>query len=77
MKRGTIQTTFHNQQRVSFSCPPDGYCIDDLDALAVAIRYARMKLLEQHARDDNSVAVLRGELTSAFNTQQARMAAPS
>ena len=76
MKRGTIETTFHEQQRVSFSCPADGYCIDDLDALAVAIRYARRKILEQQA-DNNNAALPTVDLATAFSQQQDRMAAPS
>ncbi len=75
MKRGTITTTFHNKQRVSFSCPPDGYCIDDLDALAIAIRFARLKLVEQQGDDDATTPVL--DLAAAFDEQQSRMAAPS
>ena len=72
MTRGTIQTTFHGKQRVSFSCPPDGYCIDDLDALLVAIHHARLKL-----EPETSVVLPTLELGEAFNQQQSRMAAPS
>jgi hypothetical protein len=76
MTRGTIQTTFHGKQRVSFSCPPDGYCIDDLDALLVAIHHARPKLLEQ-VPDDAPATLPVFDLTAAFDQQQSRMAAPS
>ena len=68
-QRGTISTTFHHHAaglRVRFSCPPDGYTLDDLDALSVAIDNARRKL------DAPAVTPL-----VAFATQQARMAAPS
>lgn len=76
MTRGTIQTTFHGNQRVSFSCPPAGYCIDDLDALLVAIRHARSKLLEQEP-EENTDALPAVDLAAAFDQQQSRMAAPS
>ena len=76
MTRGTIETTFHGNQRVSFSCPPEGYCIDDLDALLVAIRHARSQLLEQEPEDTGGTLPT-FDLATAFDQQQSRMAAPS
>ena len=66
---GTISTTFQGQSsslRVLFSCPDNGYTLDDLDALSVAIEHARR-------------AFPPPTLTSldAFATQQSRLAAPS
>ena len=64
---GTIQTTIHRQAtgiRVSFSCPAEGYTLDDLDALSVAIEHARRQLSD-----------ITPQL--AFHTQLARKAAPS
>ena len=76
MKRGTITTTFRKQQRVTFSCPVDGYCIDDLDALAIAIRHARRKLSERQVEAD-SHTLPTFDLATAFTEQQSRLAAPS
>lgn len=76
MARGNITTTFHGNQRVTFSCPDDGYCIDDLDALLIAIRHARLKLVEEDSKSDVR-ALPDSDLTHAFAEQQDRMAAPS
>lgn len=76
MNHGTITTTYHKQQRVSFSCPDDGYNLDDLDALAVAVEHARRNLLEQQA-EQASTGFPTVEPSDAFSEQQSRMAAPS
>ena len=76
MNHGTITTTYHKQQRVSFSCPEHGYNIDDLDALAVAIQHARSRLLEQQAVPaESGFRIL--QPSDAFSEQQSSMAAPS
>ena len=78
MTRGNIITTIHNHGglRVRFSCPDDGYTVDDLDALEAAIRHTRRQLLEQKPAAPNT-DLPTPELTTAFSEQQARMAAPS
>ena len=79
MTRGTIRTSFHTHQeglRVRFSCPVDGYTLDDLDALRVAIDHARRKLLEQQPTTPQSILPSTDD-AGAFTEQQARMAAPS
>ena len=79
MQRGTVTTTIHQHPkgpRVRFSCPDDGYGIDDLDALEVALALVRRKLLEQQSVTPNSV-LASSNLASAFSQQQSRMAAPS
>ena len=79
MTRGTIRTSFHKHQeglRTRFSCPADGYNLDDLDALRIAIDHARRKLLEQQPTIPRNILPT-VEDTAAFTEQQARMAAPS
>ena len=76
MTRGNITTTFHANQRVTFSCPDNGYCIDDLDVLLIAIRHARLKLLEQEPQHD-ARAIPQSDFTHAYDEQQSRLAAPS
>ena len=79
MTRGTIRTSLHKHQeglRVRFSCPADGYNLDDLDALRVAIDHARRKLIGQQLTTLQSI-LPRTKDTAAFIEQQARMAAPS
>ena len=76
---GTIQTTFNKHRgglRVTFSCPEQGYTLDDLDALRVAIDHARRKVLEQQASTPQSAFPTPG-IAVAFTEQLARMAAPS
>lgn len=66
---GTILTSFRQHSsglRVHFSCPEDGYTLDDLDALSVAIEHAK-----------RSLQTPAPTTLSAFATQQSRMAAPS
>jgi hypothetical protein len=78
-QNGTIRTSIHEhngEPRVSFSCPADGYTVDDLDALRIAITHARRTLLQQQATTpQNTLPAL--DLTHAFAEQQSRMAAPS
>lgn len=78
-QRGTIRTTIHkhaDEFRVSFSSPPDGYTLDDLDALRVAIEHARQQLLKQQlATTRNFLPPL--DKADAFTEQQSRLAAPS
>lgn len=73
---GTIHTTYVRHPasglRVRFSCPSEGYTLDDLDALVVAIEHARPKLAGQQ-----TVARLPIDLEAAFQNQQAQLAAPS
>jgi hypothetical protein len=69
IQSGTISTSFQRhaaELRVLFSCPDNGYTLDDLDALAVAIEYARRSFPAQ------PIATL-----SPFAIQQSRLAAPS
>jgi hypothetical protein len=76
---GTIRTSFHKpngETRVSFSCPADGYALDDLDALRIAIDHARQQLLKQQlATTHNNIPPL--DQPQAFTEQQSRLAAPS
>jgi type VI protein secretion system component VasA len=78
-QNGTIRTSIHRhhgETRVSFVGPADGYTVDDLDALSMAITHARRTLLEQLATTPkNTLPTL--DLTHAFAEQQSRMAAPS
>ena len=76
MTRGNIITSFHNHDgpRIRFSCPDDGYTIDDLDALEAAIRHVRRQVLEQK---HDLLVPLTPALNSAFAEQQSRLAAPS
>ena len=79
MIRGTIRTSFHKLQeglRVRFSCPADGYNLDDLDALRVAIDHARRKLLDTQPTTPRNILPIVDDM-AAFTEQQARMAAPS
>lgn len=69
MGRGTIKTTFISNNRVCFSCPDDGYNIDDLDALIVAAKFARIQMTaEQEAR----YSLLSDHLEIDFRIQQER-----
>ena len=76
---GTIRTSIHRhhgETRVSFVGPADGYTVDDLDALSMAITHARRTLLEQQQPTEQHAVITPG-LTHAFAEQQSRMAAPS
>ena len=78
-QRGTIRTTIRkhaDEFRVSFSSPPDGYTLDDLDALRIAIEHARQQLLQQQqTTPHNFLPPL--DKADAFIEQQSRLAAPS
>ncbi len=78
-QRGTIRTTIHkhaDEFRVSFSSPADGYTLDDLDALRVAIEHARQQILEQQqTTPQNFLPPL--DKANAFAEQLSRLAAPS
>lgn len=76
---GTIRTSFQKHNggfRVRFSCPADGYTVDDLDALRVAIEHAQRHLLKQQLAAPLNVLPLLDQ-TQAFTEQQSRLAAPS
>ena len=71
---GTVITTYLKHAsglRVQFSCPAEGYTLDDLDALRVAIEHAHRCIREQQT------ALSTLDLPAAFDEQQSRMAAPS
>ena len=65
-QRGTTIEEHSTGLRVRFSCPDEGYSLDDLDALSIAIAHAKRSLTSQPPTP-----------MVAFETQQARMAAPS
>ena len=73
MHRDTITTTFHPQQRVSFSTPNAGYSLEDLDTLEAAIKHARRKLTEAPLE----VVTPDPDLDEAFAVQCERLAAPT
>ena len=73
MHKDTITTTFHPQQRVSFSTPVGGYNVDDLSTLEAAIKHARRKLTE----DPLEVVTTEPNLDEAFAVQCERLAAPT
>ncbi len=76
---GTIITTYlkhASELRVRFSSPAEGYTLDDLDALRVAIEHARRCIREQQTAAPQAVLPPL-DLPAAFTEQQARMAAPS
>ena len=78
-QNGTIRTSIQKHSRgfrVRFSCPADGYTLDDLDALRIAIDHARQQLLKQQlATTHNNIPPL--DQPQAFTEQQSRLAAPS
>ena len=76
---GTVITTYLKHAsglRVRFTCPAEGYTLDDLDALRVAIEHARRRIRDQQTAALQTVLATL-DLTSAFDEQQSRMAAPS
>ena len=73
MHRDTITTTFHPQQRVSFSTPAGGYTLDHLSTLEAAIKHARRKLTEEPLE----VVTPDPDLDEAFAVQCERLAAPT
>ena len=76
---GTIRTSIHRQNgifRIRFSCPTDGYTVDDLDALRVAIEHAQRQLTEQQSAAPLNVLPLLDQ-AQAFTEQQSRLATPS
>ena len=72
MSSHNITTHWHPNHRVSFSGPAEGYSLEELDTLQIAIRHARQRLLE-HQPDQ--LATL--ELEEAFAQQIERQAAPT
>ena len=73
------QNRFHEHQeslRVRFSCPADGYNLDDLDAFRVVIDHARRKILEQQPTTPQNILPTPDD-TAAFTEQQTRLAVPS
>ncbi len=76
---GTVITTYLKHAsglRVRFSCPAEGYTLDDLDALRVAIEHAHRCIREQQTAAPQTVLPTL-DLSAAFDEQQSRMAAPS
>ena len=72
MTRGTIKTSFHKHHeglRVRFSCPADGYNLDDLDAFRVVIDHARRKILEQQPTTPQNILPTPDD-TAAFTEQR-------